>query len=114
MKKVYRLRKRRDFEYTYRKGRSIANAFLVLVYRRSKFSITRAGFTVSRKYGNAVKRNKIRRQLKEIYRKRIPYLKPGFDLIFIVRKNAYQIEFEKLENAVDNLLRRARIFKETN
>jgi ribonuclease P protein component len=59
-----------------------------------------------------VKRNKIRRQLKEIYRKRIPHVKQGFDLIFVVRKDARGVEFSVLENAVDNLLKRARLFKE--
>ncbi len=112
MNKVYRLRKRRDFNYVYKKGKSVANQYLVLVYRRSGLYITRVGFSVSKKFGNSVKRNRIRRQLKEIYRKRIPYVKEGFDLIFVVRKNARDVEFSKLEEAVDNLLKRAGIFKE--
>ncbi|MDN5276235.1 MAG: ribonuclease protein component [Clostridiales bacterium] len=112
MKKIYRLRKRRDFNYTYKKGKSVANQYLVLVYRRSGLPVTRAGFSVSKKFGKSVKRNRIRRQLKEIYRKRIPYVKEGFDLIFVVRKNARDVEFSKLEEAVDNLLKRAELFKE--
>jgi len=110
--KIYRLRKRRDFSYTYKKGKSVANQYLVLVYRRTGFCVTRAGFSVSKKFGNSVKRNRIRRQLREIYRKRIPHVKEGYDLIFVVRKNARDVEFSKLEEAVDNLLKRAELFKE--
>lgn len=112
MNKIYRLRKRRDFSYTYKKGKSVANQYLVLVYRRTGFYVTRAGFSVSKKFGNSVKRNRIRRQLREIYRKRIPHVKEGYDLIFVVRKNARDVEFSKLEEAVDNLLKRAELFKE--
>ena len=114
VKKVYRLRKRTDFNRTYKKGRSMANAFFVLVYRKSGLPVTRAGFAVSKKYGKSVKRNRIKRQLREIYRHRIPHIKDGYDLIFIVRKNARNIEFSKMENAVDDLLKRARLYKETN
>jgi len=114
VKKVFRLRKRKDFNRTYKKGKSIANAFFVLVYRKSGLPVTRAGFAVSKKYGKAVSRNRIKRQLREIYRYRIPRIKDGYDLIFIVRKNARKIEFSKIENAVDDLLRKAQLYKETN
>jgi RNase P protein component len=50
--------------------------------------------------------------LREIYRKRIPHVKEGYDLIFVVRKNAQGVEFSKLEEAVDDLLKRAKLFKE--
>ncbi|MBM7583268.1 ribonuclease P protein component [Caldicoprobacter guelmensis] len=112
MKKIYRLRKRRDFNYTYQKGKSLANQYLVLVYRRTGLPVTRAGFSVSKKFGKSVRRNRIRRQLREIYRRRIPSIKEGFDLIFVIRKDAGEVEFSKLEEAVDNLLKRAGLFKE--
>jgi len=114
VKKIYRLRKRADFNRTYKKGRSIANAYFVLVYRRSGLPVTRAGFTVSKKYGKSVRRNRIKRQLREIYRHRIPHVKDGYDLIFIVRQNARNIDFSVMENAVDDLLKRAWLLKETN
>jgi ribonuclease P protein component len=114
VKKIFRLKKRADFNRTYKKGRSTANAFFVLVYRKSGLPVTRAGFAVSKKYGKSVKRNRIKRQLKEIYRHRIPLIKEGFDLIFVVRKNARDLEFSEMERAVDDLLKRARLYKETS
>lgn len=111
MDKKYRLRKRRDFGYTYKKGKSLANSCLVLVYRKNGLGLSRVGFSISKKYGNAVARNKIKRRLKEIYRKRIDDIKPGYDLIFIVRVGARGANFKKLENRMDNLLKRAGLIK---
>lgn len=111
MEKKYRLRKRREFNYTYKKGKSLANQCLVLVYRKNGQNLTRVGFSISKRYGNAVERNKIKRRLKEIYRKKLEDIRPGYDLIFIVRIGARGASFTRLENQMDNLLKRAGLFK---
>ena len=112
MKKKYRLRKRRDFGYTYRKGKSLANSCLVLFFRKNNQNLSRVGFSISKKYGNAVQRNKIKRRLREIYRVRLDKIRTGYDLIFIVRIRARDASFAKLENQMENLLKRASLFKE--
>ena len=112
MDKKYRLRKRRDFSYTYKKGNSLANSCLVLVYRKNRSAVSRVGFSISKKYGNAVQRNKIKRRLREIYRKRLEKIRTGYDLIFIVRVGARGASFKKLENQMENLLKRASLFTE--
>lgn len=112
MNKKYRLRKRRDFNYTYRKGKSLANSSLVLVYKKNRLEVTRFGFSISKKYGNAVQRNKIKRRLKEICRLRLDKIKTGYDLIFIARIGARDASFTKLESKVENLIKRAGLFKE--
>lgn len=111
MKKKYRLRKRRDFSKTYRRGKSSANRTLVLVYRRNGLSVSRLGISVNKKFGNAVKRNKIKRQLKEIYRSNIDDVKPGYDLIFIVRVNAQDKSFWELKKSLESLLKRVKLLK---
>lgn len=112
MDKKYRLRKRREFNNTYRRGKSLANRCLVLVYRKNKLNITRVGFSISKKYGNAVERNRIKRRLREIYRKRMVEIRTGYDLIFIVRIGARGTSFAKLEHQMEDLLKRAKLFKE--
>ncbi|HZJ57959.1 MAG TPA: ribonuclease P protein component [Clostridia bacterium] len=110
MNKKYRLRKRKEFSYTYKRGKSLANSCLVLIYRRNGLDVSRVGFSVSKKYGNAVARNRIKRRLKEIYRHRISVIKPGYDLIFIVRIGTRGASFKRLENQLVNLLKRAVLF----
>jgi len=111
MNKKYRLRSRRDFSFTYRKGKSVANSYLVLVYRKNSLPINRVGFSVSKKFGNAVKRNKIKRRLREIVRQSLESIENGNDMIFIVRKNAQQADFKQLQEAVRNLFGRANLYK---
>ncbi len=114
MKKKYRLRKRREFSYTYKSGKSLANSCLVLVYRKNRLDVSRVGFSISKKFGNAVHRNKIKRRLREIYRKRIDEIKTGYDLIFVVRVGAREASFAKLENRMENLLKRAGLFESSD
>ncbi|HHZ13742.1 MAG: ribonuclease P protein component [Caldicoprobacterales bacterium] len=110
MNKKYRLRKRAEFSYTYKRGKSLANSCLVLIYRKNGLDVSRVGFSVSKKYGNAVERNKIKRRLREIYRHRISEIKSGYDLIFVVRVGAKGASFKRLENQMVNLLKRAVLF----
>ena len=110
MKKEERLRKNRDFQRTYKKGRSQAHYLLVLVYRKNGTGGNRIGFSVSKKYGNAVARNKIRRRLKEIVAKEKMKLKTGYDMIFVVRKNAQDAAFAQLRQAVDTLFTRSGLY----
>lgn len=68
------------------------------------------GFSVSKKYGNAVSRNKIRRRLREIYAQERLKLKAGYDMIFVVRKNAQGAGFDQLRQAVGTLLTKAGLY----
>jgi len=110
--KRYRLRNNADFEKVYKYGRSVANKLLVLKYRKVDFSILRFGFSVSKKYGKAVKRNKIRRQLKDIMHKRIDRVKSGYDLVILVRQEAKNANYCDLAQAVDNLFKRAKVIED--
>lgn len=110
MKKEERLRKNRDFQRTYKKGRSQAHYLLVLVYRKNGTKGNRTGFSVSKKYGNAVERNKIRRRLKEIVARERLKLKPGYDMILVVRKNARDADFSQLRQAVGALFTKAGLY----
>jgi ribonuclease P protein component len=80
---------------------------LVLIYKKNNGEVTRVGFSISKKFGTAVKRNRIKRQLREIYSHRLSDIKPGYDLIFIVRKGARDADFHKLKKQMENLLDRA-------
>ena len=63
MQRAYRLRKNKQFQYVYPKGRSCASREIVLLYIRA--SRLQVGFSVSRKVGNSVMRNRVKRRLRE-------------------------------------------------
>lgn len=85
---------------------------LVLIYRRTNRAECRIGFSITKKFGNAVQRNRIKRQLREILRLQYNQLKNGYDIIFVVRKEARGASYQMLEGAVYNLLRRGKLFKQ--
>ena len=112
MKKEYRLRRNSDFQYTYKKGRSLRHPLLVLIYRKTNRAESRIGFSITKKFGNAVQRNRIKRQLREILRLQHHQLKQGYDIIFVVRKEARGASYQILEGAVHNLLKRGKLYKQ--
>ncbi len=114
-----RLRENRDFRLVYARGRSHANSLAVLyVMRRTGEHANvvpgrRIGFVVSKKLGDAVVRNRIKRRLREAVRLRLPDLREGpFDVILVGRTGAKGAEWEAVQTAVAELLRRGGLLRE--
>jgi ribonuclease P protein component len=72
-------------------------------------SLSRYGFSVTKKVGKAVQRNHLKRLLKEIMR--LQSLRPGWDIVFIVRSVAVNADYHELEKAVTRLLARAQLLE---
>ena len=86
MKRANRLSRSRDFDAVYRHGRSVSSRFLVLYwFPQEEAAAPRFGFSVPRSVGGAVERNKIKRQLREVWRARLERVPAGNDSVLIVR-----------------------------
>jgi len=83
---------------------------LVLIVRPNQLKWSRFGFAVSKRIGNAVRRNKIKRQLREAARLRQMAIQPGWDLFFIARAPIAQADYRQIEGAMENLLNRIQLF----
>ena len=84
-----RLRHRADFLAAASGSRAPATAFVLQVRKRRDEGSIRVGFTVSRKVGTAVERNRVRRRLREIVRRTAPAgMRPGYDYVLIGRRAA--------------------------
>lgn len=110
MNQTYRLRKNRDFQRAYRRGKSVGSHLIALVYVRSSGGL-KIGFSASKKIGNAVTRNRARRRMREAVRVRIPRIKSGFHLVFVARRSIAQADFSGIEKCVDKLLTQANLYK---
>ena len=66
--KLVTLKKNKEFTFVYHRGKSCATRRMVLVYFKNKYGGLRSGFSVSKKVGGAVVRNKVRRRMKECMR----------------------------------------------
>ena len=99
MKFTTTLKKNYEFHRLYRKGKTAATPFLVLYAKGSKRHGNRVGFTVSTKLGKAVKRNRVRRRLREIYRLHESRFVPGTELVVVARARAVTATYRQLESA---------------
>jgi ribonuclease P protein component len=109
MQRAYRLRTSADFQRVRARKRSLANSLLVLNTAPNELEHPRLGISVSRRVGKAVVRNRVRRQIREAVRQRLPELGQGCDLVFVARAPSAGVEWPVLRGAVDELLRRARL-----
>jgi len=107
MRKKQRLTKTKDFAAARSQGRSYADNLLVLLARPNKLDVTRFGFSVGRRVGKAVVRNKIKRRLREAAR-HAP-VAAGWDLVLIARKDASSANFNALGGSMTSLLKRGRV-----
>ena len=93
------LKKNYEFHRLYSKGRSAVTPFLVVYARQSRRPGNRIGFTVSNKLGKAVKRNRVRRRLREIYRLNEQRFVRGTELVVVARGRAVTATYRQLESA---------------
>jgi ribonuclease P protein component len=80
------LRRSADFKLVYDRRRSVSNDWLIVYVRENGLPHLRLGLSVSRKYGGAVQRNRLRRLYREAFRLTRDEMPVGLDLILIPRK----------------------------
>ena len=107
------LKKSKEFKKVYSKGNSYATKYLVLYEFNKNKGNNRYGFSISKKIGNAVVRNKLRRRLKAIIRKLEDKknLPEGYDFIFIARKPVTRLNFQQIKKDVNKLFKKADLWK---
>ena len=99
-----------QYGVVYNKGRSWVSNLVVMKTLPNELDISRYGFSVSRRVGTSVVRNRVKRRFREILR-RMP-LQPGWDIIFIARSPAAKANYTNLEKLVKSLLLRAGVIRE--
>lgn len=110
MKKEYRVKKSKQIEMIIKKRQSVANKHFVL-YKKENHENHHFRFavSVSKKYGNAVKRNKIKRQVREIIAKLD--IISNIDIFIVVKPNLPNLEFAELEASLKQLVTRQKIMR---
>lgn len=106
----YRLKENRDFRRVFRRGKSFATPRLVLYHCENRESSFRIGFSISKKVGNAVVRNRLKRQLRAAFQALIPELVDlRLDIVIVCRKECSDADYRQLHDDVVKLLHRAKI-----
>ncbi len=105
--KLITLKKNKEFAFVYSHGKSVAAQSLVLMYFRNKYGGIRSGFSVSKKVGGAVLRNKVRRRLKESLRAYIADMNGNASIIFVARPQIAEEPYARIRAQMGFLLKKA-------
>ena len=104
------IKKRIDFVKVSEKGKKFfTQGFILQKYKRdfsSKENTARVGFTITKKIGNAVVRNKIKRRFREIIKEVLNnYLKKNYDYVIIANKKSLVMNYKELKNDVIKVIK---------
>ena len=105
-KKADRILKRNEFIQLSKFGRKLQNENFIIIYAPGQFGRSRLGITVTRKVGNAVKRNRIKRLVREYFRLNRHLLAGDWDINVIARKEAAGLSSEKIFETLCNIFER--------
>ncbi|MDQ0257563.1 ribonuclease P protein component [Evansella vedderi] len=111
MRKENRLKKNEEFQVVFHRGSSVANRqFVVYHLKKEDQEHTRIGLSVSKKLGNAVTRNKIKRLMREAIREFLPKLKGNQDIVIIARKPVIEMDLTQIKSSLNHVINKAGIF----
>ena len=105
------LRRKSDFSTIYNKGKSVGDRYVVLFYRKNNLPYNRIAYLASKKVGNAVKRNRARRLMKESFRLKKMEIPTGYDLIFIARNTITNRKCAEVKKSLESAFRRTGVIK---
>ena len=112
MKASVTVKENGTFRRIYRKGASAVKPCMVVYCRKNRQGLSRLGVTVSTKLGGAVVRNRVRRQMREMYRLHTGEMVPGYDVIIVARSRSVRTPYHEMDrqyaSALDALSLRER------
>jgi ribonuclease P protein component len=100
-----RIRNKKEFSHLYQNGNRYRGKYLNLIYISNDLSFSRMAVVISKKVANAVKRNKIRRQMKTLFRRNKDLLQGSFDILIIAKKEILEASWLMLQEEYFTALR---------
>ncbi|RDW16796.1 ribonuclease P protein component [Oceanobacillus chungangensis] len=115
MKKKFRIKKSKEFQYVFKKGKSFANRQLVIYYvQKQEQEYFRVGLSVGVKIGNAVTRNRIKRYLRQAFQELNDRIIHPHDIVIIARQPTKNMSYEEIKKSLTHLLYKEYLLKNTN
>jgi ribonuclease P protein component len=102
------LKKPSEFSKVYKRGKSYADKNIVIYYMPTQLGMTRVGFSISKKVGNAVVRNKVRRFIKESLRVNFNNI-GSYDLVFVARVRSSQVDYHEITRSLKYIFKKISI-----
>lgn len=110
LKKDLKINKSSEYNCIYKTGRRIQGKHIIIFIRDNDEAFNRFGIVASKKVGNAVKRNRAKRQIRAVISKNSNILNNGFDIIIIARASIKGMSFALIERDFLYIMKRARLY----
>ena len=114
LRKSFRVKKEKDFNAIFQKGKSVANRKFVVYRLENSEQHFRVGLSVSKKLGNAVTRNQIKRRIRHVLIAHKDQIIENLDFVVIARKGVEEMNYAEIEKNLLHVLRLANIYQEGN
>ena len=112
MKKNFRVKREKDFKEIFQYGTSFANRKFVVYQLEKQQNHFRVGLSVSKKLGNAVTRNQIKRRIRHILLSVRERLADNVDFVVIARKGVEGLDYAEMEKNLLHVLKLSKIYRE--
>lgn len=106
-KKINRIKSKKSFQTVYVNGHSVVDALSIIYVMRNQNEHVKIGLAVGKKLGNAVLRNRVKRLMREVFRKRKSEIKQGSYLIWVARKKLISADYNTYDRVFMRLIKRA-------
>ncbi len=110
MKKEYRIKTNKEFQQIYKNGKSFANRqFIIYKYKNQDIDHFRIGLSVSKKIGNAVIRNRVKRYIRQVFTELKEDINDQYDYIIIARKPVAEMDFFQVKKSLIHVMKIAKV-----
>jgi ribonuclease P protein component len=110
MKKEYRIKANKEFQQIYKNGKSFANRqFIIYKYKNQDIDHFRIGLSVSKKIGNAVIRNRVKRYIRQVFTELKDDINDQYDYIIIARKPVAEMDFFQVKKSLIHVMKIAKV-----
>jgi ribonuclease P protein component len=109
LEKAERIRKGKEFKAVFSNGKRLKFSSFSICFAKNRYGFCRIGLSASKKIGGAVKRNRAKRRIRELFRLskyRLNRLNCGYDIVFILKRTCAEKDWEELRAEFDKLVKR--------
>lgn len=109
LSKKLRMKSNNQFNYIFKKGKTLKNNKLLIFYSQNKTNTPKFGIVVSKKIGNSVIRNKTKRLIREVIRKNILKFKSSYNYIFVARQGVENLNFNQINEIILKIINNSEV-----
>lgn len=106
IKRENRLKKNKHFQFIYKKGNVKQTRFLTVVYLKTYIQPFKVGFSVTKKIGKSVVRNKVKRRLQECFNLLQNSIDKKYNYVFVVKPGIENLNFFEIKKEMENCIKK--------